>query len=84
MWQERRYQKEAEEEEKRKCVCVFIFVWDGNIADKWSRFSPVTCLSNQQKGFMVRRMRGYNEKLHWEQRYLGINLATRGSLHLKI
>lgn len=35
----------------------------GNIPDKWSLFSLVTCLSNQHKGFMVR---SYNERLHWE------------------
>lgn len=43
--------------EQQVCVCVLKKI-GGHIADEQSRFSPVTCLSNQHKGFMVH---GYNE-----------------------
>lgn len=58
----------------RACVCVCLLQENGgNIPDKWSQFSPVTCLSNQHEGFMDR---GYTERLQWEYKTSGINLAS--------
>lgn len=69
LWQRWRDHKKAKKKQQ-VCVCVLFKKTKqkqgyclGNIPDKWSRFSLVTCLSNQHKGFMVR---SYNERLHWE------------------
>ena len=41
----------------------------------------MTCLSNQQKGFMVC---GYTERLQWERKTSGINLAKPPCVHLNL
>lgn len=76
MWRRWRYHKEAQEKNQQVCmtVCVCLLQENGgNIPDKWSQFSPVTCLSNQHEGFMDR---GYTERLQWEYKTSGINLAS--------
>lgn len=80
LWQRWRDHKKAKKKQQ-VCVCYLKKKQKkqgyclGNIPDKWSRFSLVTCLSNQHKGFMVR---SYNERLHWEYETSEINLASAG------
>lgn len=73
MWREWRQQKEA------KVVGL-----KNNNNKKWQyprqTKSVFACdlfvKSAERRGFMVPRMHRYNDKLHWEQKYLGINIAT--------